>query len=92
MVCTHQARGELWYIEAKGKTSAIGTDFRTCLGQLLLHMRDPTAIYAIALPDIREYRSRASQMSPWVIERLRLRWLFVNVDGKVEETQAAPLA
>lgn len=38
LVCINEQDNDKWVIEAKGKTSAIGLDFRTGLGQLIQRM------------------------------------------------------
>jgi hypothetical protein len=82
--CTHPVTRDAWHIEAKGKTTAIGLDFRTCLGQLLQRMNQRHIRYGIALPDMLQYRAQTDQVSPWVVERLGLYWLFVTEDGTVK--------
>lgn len=84
LLCTHQVTGEAWHIEAKGKTAAIGLDFRTCLGQMLQRMSQQHVRHGVALPDMPQYRSQTEQVSTWVTDRLGLHWLFVAEDGTVE--------
>lgn len=84
LLCTHPVTGEAWHIEAKGKTTAIGLDFRTCLGQLLQRMSRQHVRHGIAVPDMPQYRSQTKQVSTWVTDRLGLHWLFVAEDGTVE--------
>lgn len=86
LLCTHLASGDTWHIEAKGKTKAIGLDFRTCLGQLLQRMNQQHVKHAIALPDMPQYRAQTAQVSPWVVDRLGLHWLFVSEAGTVNIT------
>jgi hypothetical protein len=83
LLCTHPVTGEAWHIEAKGKTTAIGLDFRTCLGQLLQRMNQRHVKHGIALPDMAQYKAQTDLVSPWVVERLGLHWLFVAEDGTV---------
>lgn len=83
LLCTHPATGDAWHIEAKGKTTAIGLDFRTCLGQLLQRMSQQHVRHGIALPDMPQYRNQTDQVSPWVVERLGLHWLFIGENGSV---------
>ena len=83
LLCTHPVAGDAWHIEAKGKTTAIGLDFRTCLGQLLQRMSQQHVKHGIALPDMPQYRAQTAQVSPWVADRLGLHWLFVADDGTV---------
>jgi hypothetical protein len=84
LLCTHPVTGDAWHIEAKGKTTSIGLDFRTCLGQLLQRMNQPHMRHGIAVPDMPQYRAQTEQVSPWVVERLGLHWLFVAEDGSVK--------
>lgn len=84
LLCTHPVTGDAWHIEAKGKTTAIGLDFRTCLGQLLQRMSQPQVRHGIALPDMPQYRTQTEQVCTWVVDRLGLHWLFVGEDGTVE--------
>jgi hypothetical protein len=83
LLCTHPVSAEAWHIEAKGRTSAIGLDFRTCLGQLLQRMSQQHVRHGIALPELPQYRAQVAQVSTWVTERLGLHWLFVAEDGTV---------
>jgi hypothetical protein len=88
LLCTHPLTGEAWHVEAKGKTSAVGLDFRTCLGQLLQRMSRPETKHAVALPDLPTYRAQAAQVSSWVQELLGLHWLFISPSGMVEVVRA----
>jgi hypothetical protein len=54
-LCVHPVGGEAWHIEEKGKTTAIGLDFRTCLGQLLQRMTQQHIRHGVALPDLPQY-------------------------------------
>jgi hypothetical protein len=81
---THPVTGDAWHIEAKGKTSAIGLDFRTCLGQLLQRISLPHIKHGIALPDMPQYRTQTAQLSDWVVGRVGVFWLFVSTTGAVE--------
>ncbi len=83
LLCTHPATRECWHIEAKGKTSDPGLDFRTCVGQLVLHIRSSETRYGIALPHIPEFTAQIAKVSPWVVERLSIHWLLVCGDGTV---------
>jgi hypothetical protein len=58
LLCTHPTTKNAWHIEAKGKTTAIGLDFRTCLGQLLQRMSQRHVKHGIALPDMPQYRAQ----------------------------------
>ncbi len=83
LLCVHSVTRECWHIEAKGKTADPGLDFRTCLGQLVQSIRSSETRYGIALPNIPEYAALVAKVSPWVVERLGLHWLFVSADGSV---------
>ena len=52
LLCARPDGVERWHIEAKGKTSQLGLDFRTCLGQLVQQIRDGDTHYGIALPHL----------------------------------------
>ena len=43
--CSNADKNETWIIEVKGKTSQIGLDFKTCLGQIVMRMNNPDYIY-----------------------------------------------
>jgi hypothetical protein len=93
LFCTHPDRSECWLIEAKGKTSDPGLDFKTCLGQLVQRMRERDTRYGIALPDLPPYEKQIGQLSAWVVETLRIHWLMVSPNGTVRITppnQAEP--
>jgi len=83
LTCEHPQTGERWHIEAKGKTSACGLDFRTCLGQLVQGIRDREARYGVALPEIPQYAAQIDRVSDWVIEALHIHWLLVSPEGIV---------
>jgi hypothetical protein len=83
LVCSHPITGEKWSIEAKGKTTAIGLDFRTGLGQLLQGMKQRSHNYGIAVPDIPEFRRQIQAVPSWVAAALAIHWLLVQSDGSV---------
>lgn len=64
LLCVHSVTRECWHIEAKGKTSDPGLDFRTCLGQLVQTNQVARNPLRIALPDLREYRELTRKVSP----------------------------
>ncbi len=74
---------ELWIIEAKGVTSAVGTDFNTCLGQLVKSMKDGNAIYAIAIPKHTKYKYQCELISDYFRKLVGLHILLVDETGKV---------
>jgi hypothetical protein len=75
--------GRLWVVEAKGKTSQSGLDFRTGLGQILTAMRDDGSVYAVAIPAIPAYRRLCGGISDHVRRVLGLHWLLVGKDRQV---------
>lgn len=81
LLCVHPNSGEAWHIEAKGMTTEVGLDFRTCLGQLVQRMEHPHVRHGIALPDLQQFRNQAEKVSSWVIEQLGIHWLFVAESG-----------
>ena len=84
LVCRHPQTNERWQIEAKGKTSSCGLDFRTCLGQLVQRINDGETRYGIALPDIPQFRAQIQATSEWAVARLGISWFLVSQDGAVE--------
>jgi len=84
LVDVKASRGnEIWHIEAKGKTSAIGLDFRTGIGQLVQRMTDQGHNHGIAIPDIPEFRKQTEAFAPWVLEKLQINWVWVSKNGSV---------
>jgi hypothetical protein len=81
--CLDKNSQNIWVVEAKGKTAQMGLDFRTCLGQLLQRMEDPDWVYAIAIPDLPQYRKQCQQVPGWVRRLIKLNWIFVTEDGSV---------
>lgn len=86
--CSHPVTRERWQIEAKGATTQCGLDFRTGLGQLVQRMEDQDVIHAIAMPDLKQFRTQAATVAPWVVKALNMRWLLVSEDGAVREWQS----
>lgn len=83
LLCVHPVTGERWHIEAKGKTSDPGLDFRTCLGQLIQQITPAQIHYGIALPNIPAFAAQMAKIDPWVVKQLRIHWLRVSQDGDV---------
>ena len=52
----HAVTDESLHIEAKGKTTQIGLDFRAGLGQMVQRMDSVNCNYGFAIPDIPEFR------------------------------------
>lgn len=83
LVCVKNQDQDKWIIEAKGKTSDIGLDFRTGLGQLLQGMREHGVNYALAMPEIQQFTAQARKLAPWLREVLNLHLIFVNETGQL---------
>jgi hypothetical protein len=79
----HPETGEEWLVEAKGKTSDIGLDFRTGLGQLLQGMKEPNRKYGLAVPDIPQFVAQCNRVPERVRELLQIHWLIVGEDEGV---------
>lgn len=73
----------VWQIEAKGKTSQPGLDFRTCLGQLVQRMKEDNINYAVAVPRTKQYERLIEKTSALAVSKLNLHWIFVEPDGSV---------
>ncbi|WP_024834032.1 hypothetical protein [Ruminiclostridium josui] len=82
--CVNSNTEEKWIIEAKGKTKAIGLDFRTCLGQLIQRMDSRDTHYGIAVPNLTQYINQCRMVKRWIRNELNLYWLFVDKYGNVE--------
>jgi len=83
-VALHPISKERWVIEAKGESKAIGTDFNTCIGQIIKRMDLRDAKYAIAIPETNQYLIQIKSIKPWVRNVLQLHWILVNSDGDVK--------
>ena len=75
---------EEWRIECKGDTANISVNFNTVLGQILRRMDREYATYAVAMPDIQEYRNRVNRVPKLVRKRLSLRWIWVKESGEID--------
>jgi len=84
LVCVCEVTSIKWVVEAKGKTTSIGLDFRTGLGQLVQRMNNPEVNYAIAVPKIDQFISQCRQLSKWVRTSLNINFLFVDNQGRVQ--------
>jgi hypothetical protein len=73
-----------WIVEAKGVSEAIGTDFNTCLGQLVKSMTSNEYKYAIAIPKHIKYKRQCSLLSSYFRELVQLHILVIDDNGKVE--------
>ncbi len=81
--CLNPANGQKWIVEAKGKTTAIGLDFRTGIGQIIQRMEDETANYAIAVPALTQFHNQMKNIPHRVRVLLNLHYLLVSEDGSV---------
>ena len=50
----------------------------------LLRMKDPNRRYALAMPDIPQYRTQCENLASWVRQRMKLYLIFVNADASVQ--------
>lgn len=73
-----------WVVEAKGVSEAIGTDFNTCLGQLMKSMTSNEIKYAIAIPKHAKYKRQCLLLSSYFRELVQLHILVVGDNGDVE--------
>ncbi len=83
LICVDESNQVHWIIEAKGKTAAIGLDFRTGIGQILSRMTDQNVKYALAVPNIPQFATLCNQISGWVRESLNLHWILVGEDSSI---------
>jgi len=84
--------GDQYIIECKGETKAEGIDFLTCVGQIISRMKQTsdTNYYGLGLPNTQKYKDLAKQQIPEQIrKKLKLRILFVNEDGQVQEIKSS---
>ena len=82
-VGVHPDTGDRWHIEAYGASAAIGLDFRLGLGQLIRGISHRNTKYALALPDIPQYRNQIKNIEPWVRRSLNLHWILVDREGGI---------
>ena len=82
-VCEHPDTDERWHIEAHGASAAIGLDFRLSLGQLIRGISRRETKYAIALPDMPQFRNQIKNIEPWVCKVLNLHWILVDQEGSL---------
>ena len=82
-VCEHPDTGDRWHIEVHGASAAIGLDFRLGIGQLLRGISRQNTKYALAFPDMPQFRNQIKNIEPWVCKALNLHWLLVNQDGEI---------
>jgi hypothetical protein len=81
--------GARWIIEAKGcgsRDQMRGNYFVSLLGELLQRMNDPDARYAVALPDMKQFRGLWARLPDLAKARARISVLFVDAAGHVDET------
>ncbi|HSK69169.1 MAG TPA: hypothetical protein VLA21_07890, partial [Candidatus Limnocylindria bacterium] len=83
LVCLNNQGRDKWVIEAKGKTTEIGLDFRTGLGQLVQGIRERGVNYALAMPDIPQFAAQTKKLAPWLREVLNLHLIFINEVGQL---------
>lgn len=77
--------GRRWVIEAKAEKGVTGAQqhnyFVGALGELVQRMDDPTARYALALPDNRQYRGLVTRLPAYARDRLALAVFWVSREG-----------
>lgn len=83
LVCVKEESQEKWVIEAKGKTTSVGLDFRTGLGQLVQGMQEQRVNYALAMPDIPQFVTQIKKLAPWLRRTLNLYLIFVDEAGRL---------
>lgn len=75
---------EKWIIEAKGITQAIGTDFNTCIGQLVKSMTTDQAKYAIAIPKDIKYKRQCDLLPDYFKQLVQLHIMVVDKEGYIK--------
>ncbi len=81
--CIHPQTKESWIIEAKGKTSEVGLDFRTGVGQIIQKMDQEQCNYAIAVPHIPQFIRQCRLIKTWVRKKIHLYFLLIQQDSSV---------
>lgn len=79
---------ERWVIEAKGPGSRQPMRvnyFIGILGETLQRMDDPEAQYAIALPDLQQYRRLWGRLPELAKKRTKISILLVSLSGEIEQ-------
>ena len=74
---------EHWVIEAKGLTSSVGTDFNTCIGQLVKSMSTNQNNYAIAIPKLEKYKYQCKLLPDYFRRLAKLHIILVDEEGNV---------
>lgn len=88
--------GRRFVIEAKAEVGTAGAQqhnyFVGMLGELVQRMSDPDAMYAIALPDNRQYRGLVERLPAIAKQRLGLSvfWVDRGIEGLVVKMDPAP--
>jgi hypothetical protein len=80
-VCEHPDTGDRWHIEVHGASAAVGLDFMLGIGQLVRGISHRNTKYALALPDMPQFRNQIRNIEPWVCKALNLHWILVDQDG-----------
>ena len=87
-----ERNGDQYFVECNEETASPGTDFLTCLGQIISRMthKSDTNYYAIGLPKKEIYYKLIKKNLPEIMrKKLKLRIIFVNKEGKVEEIKSS---
>jgi hypothetical protein len=85
-----QKDDQRWLIEAKGggplQPMRVNY-FLMILGEILQRMKDPTARYSIALPNMDQFRGLWTRLPQQAKNRLGVTALFASPNGEIEELQ-----
>ena len=82
-VCEHPDTGDRWHVEVHGASAAIGLDFRLGIGQLIRGISHRNTKYALALPDMQQFRNQIRNIEPWVCKVLNIHWILVDEEGSI---------
>jgi hypothetical protein len=96
-IVAQHADGRRYVIEAKAEVGIAGAQqhnyFVGMLGELIQRMDDPEAIYAIALPDNRQYRGLVNRLPGLAKKRMTLAvfWVDRTSDGLTVAEEPSPV-
>ena len=83
LVVAHPQTGERWIVEAKGKTTSVGLDFNTGIGQIVQRMLNRGDKFGLAVPEIPQFVTQCRRIPGWVRQALGLHWFLVDRSGTV---------
>lgn len=87
-----QKGNETWIIEVKGqgKFPQMRVNFfLAVLGEILQRMKESSAAYSIAFPDLKQYRNLWSRLPALAKQRVNLSALFVDSSGNISHDSIA---